>query len=193
MSKAPARTAPPPPPEEEQSQGASANERLLAAAKHDNEEMLEDALKELKDINEPDGLGNTALHYAISQGSTNVLETILCHETCDVDLRNRLQGDTPLHIAVRNKWEEHPGMRLFMVENLLEAGADTTIRNRYHQKAIDLLPPPSTTAEPESDDEKVRAAIRRAEAEAAVAASGDVVDEDDEGLIDPDDVASDSD
>lgn len=31
------------------------DERLLAAAKTDNEGMLEDALKELSDVNQPDG------------------------------------------------------------------------------------------------------------------------------------------
>ncbi|WVQ94671.1 hypothetical protein IAU59_001751 [Kwoniella sp. CBS 9459] len=190
MSGAPARSAPPPPPAEDDT-GASPNERLLAAAKHDNEEMLEDALTELKDVNYVDGLGNTALHYAITNASTSVLETILGHETCDVDLRNRLQGDTPLHIAVRNRWEEHEGMRLYLVGTLLEAGADTKIKNRYNQKPIDLLPPSSASADPESDDEKIRAAIRRTEAEEMVADKGDLVEEDDE--VDPNDIASDSD
>lgn len=47
-------------------------------------------------------------------GSTSILDTILSHETCDVDPRNRLNGDTPLHIAVRNKWEEAPGLRMYL-------------------------------------------------------------------------------
>ncbi|GFZ43009.1 hypothetical protein JCM24511_00727 [Saitozyma sp. JCM 24511] len=178
MSAAPTRSAPPPP--EEDDRGASANERLLAAAKNDSEEMLEDALSELEDINYADG---------VIHASTSVLEPILCHDSCDVDLRTRLQGDTPLHIAVRQRWEESPGLRLYLVESLLEAGADTTIRNRHNQKPIDLLPP---SADPESDDDKVRKALRRAEAESLVADKGDVVDEDDD-IIDPNDVASDSD
>ncbi|KAK1920895.1 hypothetical protein DB88DRAFT_501416 [Papiliotrema laurentii] len=191
MSAAPARSAPPPPPQDEEaSTGASAQERLLAAAKTDNESLLQSALEELKDINGVDGLGNTALHYAIQYASTSVLEDILCHETCDVDLRNRLNGDTPLHIAVRQRWEDSEGLRLFLVENLLEAGADTLIRNRHNEKPIDLLPPYHPSNDPESDDERVRAALRRAEAEAAVADSGDVVEESD-GEVDPDDVASD--
>ena len=82
----------------------------------------------------------------IIQASTNVLEHILCHDSCDVDLRNRLNGDTPLHIAVRQRWEGMQGLRLYLgecsrpkckkspyelislfvtVESLLEAGADT--------------------------------------------------------------------
>lgn len=38
---------------------------------------------------------------SIIYASTTVLEHILCHEQCDVDLQNKLQRDTPLHLAVR--------------------------------------------------------------------------------------------
>ncbi|ODN76615.1 hypothetical protein L202_05264 [Cryptococcus amylolentus CBS 6039] len=190
MSTAPARSAPPPP--EEDSQGASPNEILLAAAKSDNEGMLNEALEQLEDVNEPDGLGNTALHYAIQHGSSDILETLLDHDSCNVDIKNRLQGDTPLHIAVRNRFEDQPGLRLYLVGSLLESGADTTLRNRHNEKPADILPPASASADPESDDEKVRSMLRRAQAQASIAQSGDVVDDDD-GEVDPDDVASDSD
>jgi hypothetical protein len=50
------------------------------------------------------------------------------------------------------------------------------IRNRHNERPIDLLPPSYPGVDPESDDEKIRAGIRRAEAEAALGASGDVVD-----------------
>ncbi|ORX36233.1 ankyrin repeat-containing domain protein [Kockovaella imperatae] len=192
-SIAPSRAAPPPPPQDEEGEdsGASARERLLAGAKHDNEELVEEALNELEDINHVDGLGNTALHYAIIHASTSTLEPILCHDSCDVDIRNRQNGDTPLHIAVRQRWEDSEGLRLYLVQSLLEAGADTKIRNRYNEKPVDLLPRPDSSADPNSDDEQVRAALRKAEAEAMVADRGDIVQEDD--LIDPNDVASDSD
>ncbi|WVR04157.1 hypothetical protein IAU60_001156 [Kwoniella sp. DSM 27419] len=190
MSAAPARSAPPPPPPEDDT-GASPQERLLAAAKHDNEEMMNQALLELEDVNYVDGLGNSALHYAIMNASTGILELLLEHEECDLDARNRLHGDTPLHIAVRNKWEEHEGMRLFLVGSLLESGANTKVKNRYNQRPIDLLPPSHESADLNSDDERIRAAIRRTEAEEMVAWSGDVAEEDD--MVDPDDVASDSD
>lgn len=77
-----------------------------------------------------------------------------------------------------------------------------SIRNRYNEKPIDLLPP---NPEPESDDGKIRSAIRKAAAESAVAAKGDVVDgesclslriangADDDDVFDPNDIASDSD
>jgi hypothetical protein len=50
------------------------------------------------------------------------------------------------------------------------------IRNRHNLKPLDLLPPPHASADPELDDEKVRAALRRAEAEGLIADKGDVVD-----------------
>lgn len=43
-----------------------------------------------------------------------MLEHILDHESCDPDIRNRLDGDTPLHIAVRQRWDDQPGMRLYL-------------------------------------------------------------------------------
>ena len=46
--------------------------------------------------------------------STTVLEMLLDHASCDVDLRNRLAGDTPLHLAVRERWEGQQGLRLFL-------------------------------------------------------------------------------
>jgi len=55
-------------------------------------------------------------------------------------------------------------------------GCNGRIRNRHNQRPIDILPPNSPSSDPGSDDEKVRAALRRAEAESLVAASGDVVD-----------------
>jgi len=56
-------------------------------------------------------------------GSTEVLEHILSHENCDVDPVNRIDKATPLHLAVQL---EDPELRKYIVESLLEAGADTT-------------------------------------------------------------------
>lgn len=52
-----------------------------------------------------------------------MLEYILSHEECDVDPVNKLEGATPLHLAVALEDLED---RAFFVESLLDAGADFT-------------------------------------------------------------------
>lgn len=143
----------------------------------------------------------------IQNASTSVLEHLLDHDTCDVDPRNRLNGDTPLHLAIKGKWEDHEGLRVYLgmshlhfyynPQGLTGSRATTRsrskylvspsiarrgvklmsrIRNRYNERPIDLLPPTYPGVDAESDDEKIRAAIRRSEAEAALGDRGDVVD-----------------
>lgn len=73
------------------------------------------------DINVQDGLGNTPLHYAVSTPSPGVLELLLDYETTDVDLQNRLEGATPLHLAIKL---ENEAARQGVASMLLEAGAD---------------------------------------------------------------------
>jgi len=123
------------------------------------------------DINFQDGLGNTALHYAVSNGSTSVLEYILTHEGCDVDPINRIDRATPLHLAVGL---EDPELRAEIVESLLEAGADYRIRNKNGQTAQELV---------KSDDYATLDLFRQAQAEASI--SREDIAHDDE-----DDVAS---
>lgn len=50
-----------------------------------------------------------------------MLEHILEHEDCDVDPINRLEGATPLHLALKI---EDSKLRQYVVQSLLEAGAD---------------------------------------------------------------------
>ncbi|KAK2462860.1 hypothetical protein APHAL10511_005058 [Amanita phalloides] len=151
--------------------GASCHERLRAAARDDNEEMLLSAIEdEHCEINHADGwvfrrvldtaddplrksrLGNTALHYATSHGSTNVLEHILCHVDCDVDPINAVEKATPLHLAAQLNDEE---LRCFIVNSLLDAGADITIRDKTGRTAREMIPP---------DDEETMSLFNRMEA-----------------------------
>lgn len=153
--------------------GASNNERLLAAAKSDNEDLLLEIFDQGSfDINHQDGLGNTALHYAASYASNDVLEHILSHDECDVDPTNKLERATPLHLAVRL---EDPEAREYVVQALLDAGADLTIRDKNGDTALDLVRP---------DDTNVVGLIRKAQAEASI-------DKDDIAYDDDDDIASD--
>jgi len=151
----------------EETKGASDNERLLAAARSDNEDLLLEIFSEGKfDINCQDGLGNTPLHLAVLNSSTDVLEHILSHEDCDVDPVNHIDKATPLHIAVQIVDEES---RLSISESLLEAGADTSIRDKHQETVLDIIP---------AQDTKLRALIRKYQAQASL--SRDDVASDDE-------------
>jgi len=154
--------------------GATNNERLLAAAKDDNGDLLEEVFDEPDtfDINYHDGLGNTALHYAVLHASHGVIEDILSHENCDVDPVNKLDKATPLHLAVAT---EDPDDRRVLVESLLEAGANLAIRNKYGQTAQDLVKP---------NDHLTLELFREAQAEANIG-------KEDIAYEDEDDVASD--
>lgn len=87
----------------------TANKQLIHAARTDNVELFQSVTGPENaagyDINYMDGVGNTPLHYAVENVSANVLELILDEEV-DVDARNRLAGDTPLHVACRVTNEE---------------------------------------------------------------------------------------
>ncbi|KAF7340908.1 Ankyrin [Mycena sanguinolenta] len=151
----------------ESDQGASNNERLLAAARADNEEMLLEVFEQGGfDINFQDGVGNTALHNAVLHGSTDVLEHILSYEECDVDPINRTQKATPLHLAVQL---EDPELRKYIVDSLLEAGADTSIKDKNGDTALDYV---------SADDTEIRALIRKSQAQASVS-QADVASDDD--------------
>ncbi|KZT73420.1 ankyrin [Daedalea quercina L-15889] len=148
--------------------GASNNERLLYAARTDNEDLLLEVFEESDfDINYQDGLGNTALHYAASHGSLIVLEHILSHDECDVDPVNRLEKATPLHLALRL---EDADSRKAVAESLLEAGADTTIKDKYGETALDIL---------RDDDAEIRQLIQKARAQNRIS-NADIANDDDD-------------
>jgi hypothetical protein len=65
---------------------------------------------------------------SIQNASTSVLEHLLDHDTCDVDPKNRLNGDTPLHLAIRGKWEDHEGLRVYLGESSLLLGSRHSFR-----------------------------------------------------------------
>jgi len=121
------------------------------------------------DINFQDGVGNTALHIAVQNGSTDVLEHILSHDECDVDPINRINRATPLHLACQL---EDDGIRSYMVESLLEAGADTKIRDKNGELAITFIPP---------TDEETRKLFRKAQAQATTISQDDIASDDDDG------------
>ncbi|KAK0533323.1 hypothetical protein OC842_002994 [Tilletia horrida] len=154
-------------------EGANPNQRLLFAARTDNLEMLQEVLAlpaGAFDVNFADGLGNTALHYAAASASTSVLPALL-EEEVDVDLQNKLEGNTPLHEALRIEDEDE---RAWIVDQLLEAGADPRIPNKEGDKPADCV----SAATPAG--QKLRDTLRHAEATAGIAISDVAQDDDDD-------------
>ncbi|KAM0788103.1 hypothetical protein ACM66B_001271 [Microbotryomycetes sp. NB124-2] len=140
---------------------ASPNERLLYAAKSDAADMAQDLLKlgDEINVNFQDGLGNTALHYAASTPSPSMLELLLDYEHTDVDLQNRLDGATPLHLAVKL---DNEYARQGVIEMLLDAGADPAIKDKHGCKVADYL-----NTDTSETDRAIAASIQAAIAEAA--------------------------
>lgn len=122
-------------------------------------------------------------------GSTTVLEHLLSYEGCDVDLQNRLERDTPLHAAIKHL-NLDPELRNYVVESLLEAGADPKyvassevcrsschdlmcwprIKDKNGDIVLDLVSSSSKLL-----DDQLRSAIRKAGALASVS-KGDIAD-----------------
>lgn len=110
-----------------------------------------------------------------------ILDILLDQEGIEIDLTDRIEGDLPLHKAVRyanslpkNDWPAGTPI----VEILLDAGCDPRIRNKAKLKPVELVDPRNTA---------LREVLRKGEV--AMMMGGDVV-EDDEG---PTGSASDSD
>ncbi|OBZ87063.1 hypothetical protein A0J61_04893 [Choanephora cucurbitarum] len=119
-------------------QGTTDNDLLLAACRNDQDEMLEDVLKEPEvNVNYADPLGDTALHYAARFGSLTCLEILLSQPGIEVNSRNLKEGNTPLHLAVQ--YEEDPEVALSMVSALLDAGADPRIKNKANSSVADYV------------------------------------------------------
>ncbi|KAI8880992.1 ankyrin [Backusella circina FSU 941] len=122
-------------------QGASRNELLLALCRSDQEEELIELLEnEECNVNYTDGAGNSAAHYAAKTGSIGCLEALVNEEDIILDIQNRLEGETPLHLAVKYA-DEDAEMADALVELLLAGGADPNIENRNKLTPIMLVNP----------------------------------------------------
>ncbi|KAL8783312.1 MAG: hypothetical protein Q9195_009433 [Heterodermia aff. obscurata] len=174
-------------------EGASPRELLLEASRRNNTSLLSEVLHSQsstqisKLLNEStDGVGNYCLHIAASYGSYDILDQLLDQEGLEVDPIDRLEGDTPLHKAVRfintlSKQDWEAGSSI--VDLLLDAGADPRLRNKAKLKPMELVDPRNTD---------LRSSLQKAEF--TMTAGDDVVNRDveaeDEG---PTGSASDSD
>lgn len=116
------------------------------------------------------------LRTRASHGSSEVLNELLEHEGCDVDYINRLEGATPLHLAVKIKERE---LRAYIADCLLDAGANMlyvricshafspsdshlgtcSIKDKEGQVPLDYVP---------EDDIETRKAFRRCQVQNSV-------------------------
>ncbi|GAN01088.1 ankyrin [Mucor ambiguus] len=114
------------------------NDLMLAACRNDIDDMLEDIFKEGDfDINHTDDLGDTALHYTARFGSLTCMELLLNVPNINVNLKNKKEGNTPLHLAVQ--YEDDPEVALNMVDILIDAGADPRIQNSAKSTVEDYV------------------------------------------------------
>ncbi|CAD6565456.1 MAG: hypothetical protein CYPHOPRED_005631 [Cyphobasidiales sp. Tagirdzhanova-0007] len=151
--------------DDESTEGASPFEQLLYASKNDSVELAATSLRNPKlgqDVNKADGMGYTGDSALCGKGPFT--RCIREHEATDVDLQDKMDGNTPLHHAVRLS---HPEARKWVVRTLLEAGADPHIANKHRERAVDLLPP----------KDELQEDFKRAEAESAIE-SRDIVHDD---------------
>ncbi|KAK3670207.1 hypothetical protein LTR78_009862 [Recurvomyces mirabilis] len=164
-------------------EGASPKEQLIESCRRNNPELLTTLLHHPPFHKHPketahflntttDALGAGALHVAAQYGSYEVLDLILDQEGVEIDGRDRREGDTCLHKAVRycntlspEEWADGK----MVVDILVDAGCDPRIRNKAKLRPIDLVDP---------RNKDVRTALQHAEM--AMTAGGDVVVEDDD-------------
>lgn len=126
--------------------GASYGEQLLDSSRRNNEDLLKSILEEVglpEKIAElvnltRDPLGNTAVHLATKGGNYEVLDILLDHENVNVNSQNSVDGDTPLHLAVKYA-EDDADYGKFLVEELLDAGADPKVRNKNGDKPSQVI------------------------------------------------------
>jgi hypothetical protein len=114
------------------------------------------------------------------------LDLLLDVDELDVDLPNRLDGDTPLHLAAKLA---HPAARQGVVTMLLDAGADPRLVFPAYTRKADsdgriknkhsVLPADLLGSSPE--DQQIKQAIRVAEAELQIDMSQVARDDVDDG------------
>ncbi|POY75784.1 hypothetical protein BMF94_1097 [Rhodotorula taiwanensis] len=175
---------------------ATPNERFIYGAKTDSVDLMQEVLngQEQVDVNHQDGLGNTALlvaivltdiyrlsalHYAASTPSPDALTLLLDLDDLDVDLQNRLDRFTPLHMAVRL---ENEAARMGVMEMLLDAGADPSLKDRHGLRPQDYLRPTQSET-----DKEIAQMIRVAMSERTMGATSTVNNADLAGDDDDDD------
>ncbi|KAL6819003.1 ankyrin repeat-containing domain protein [Trichoderma camerunense] len=94
---------------------------LLGAVAGGSDRIVQLLLKAKVDVDAVDEDGYSSLHLAVSQHELNILQQLL-KAGANIDAVSEAGNQTPLHMAVRNKYRD-------IVKILLEKGASTTLYN----------------------------------------------------------------
>lgn len=164
--------------------GATPKELLLESCRRNNTTLLNDLLaqpplssdagKIASFLNTTtDSLGASGLHVAAQYGAYDILDIILDQEGVEIDHKDKREGDSCLHTAVRYVNGLNPaawdGEGKDLVEILVDAGCDPRARNKARLRPIDLLDP---------RNDVVRTLLQKAEVQ--FVAGDDVVQADDD-------------
>lgn len=95
---------------------AADDARVADAAQHSDRDRVAYLIKQLADVNAPQGDGTTALHWAAFNDDLDIAK-LLIESGANVKAVTRIGGITPLYMAARNGSAP-------MIELLLKAGAD---------------------------------------------------------------------
>lgn len=137
--------------QDEEHEGASITEQLIEACRRNNTDLLSEILSDKSDAeissllnNTTTVMGNHLYHEAASRGNYEIIDMLLDQPDFECDPINRLEGDTPLHSAVRWINSEPEAQREFgnaLVDMMLEAGSNPRVKNKGGLTALQLVDP----------------------------------------------------
>ncbi len=134
-------------------QGASTSELLIEACRRNNTDLLTEILAPLQDNEDAIShllnttttvLGNHLYHEAAARGNYEIIDALLDQPGFECDPVSRVDGDTPLHSAVRWINGEPAEQRAFgnaLVEMMLEAGSNARVKNKGGLTPLQLVDP----------------------------------------------------
>ncbi|OLN96441.1 Ankyrin repeat-containing protein [Colletotrichum chlorophyti] len=140
----------------EEHEGASVKELLIEACRRNNTDLFNEVIADIKDEDELSRIlnetttvmGNHLYHEAASRGNYEIIDLLLDQPNFECDPVNRLEGDTPLHTAIRWINSEPPAQREFgnaLVDMMLEAGSNPRVKNKGGLTALQLVDPRNTS------------------------------------------------
>ncbi|KAI1076946.1 ankyrin repeat protein [Whalleya microplaca] len=138
--------------DDQEHEGASVKEQLVEACRRNNVDLLSEIIAKCKSDDEISALlnnttsvlGNHLYHEAALQGNYEVIDMLLDQPNFECDPLNRVEGDTPLHSAIRWINSEPPAQREFgnaLVEMMLEAGSSARVKNKARLTPLQLVDP----------------------------------------------------